>query len=70
MYLLEKIEGHQGAVDCNMRWRCGLTDEQLKDAETVEVHASSFNDPGDDFNEYRFFRADGSKIATVRKEGF
>ena len=70
MYLLEKIEGHLGAVDCNMRWHCRLTDEQLKDAVIVEIYASSFDDPGDDFNEYRFFREDGSSICTIRKEGF
>jgi hypothetical protein len=38
--------------------------------ERLEVHGSSFKDPGADFCEFRAFDAEGTLIATKRMEGY
>jgi len=38
--------------------------------ETIEHHASSFTDAGDDYNVFRLFDKDGVVIEQIRREGY
>ncbi len=44
--------------------------EIIAKTETLEIHGSSFKDPGADFCEFRAFDAEGTLIATKRVEGY
>lgn len=45
-------------------------DDVVEKAETVEVWASGFNDPGEDFCEFRALDAGGREIARTRVGGY
>ena len=70
MYLFDTITKPTTIMMTNKNWSLGLNDEQLNQTIKLEIHSSSFNDPGEDFNVYRFIRKDGTIITEVKKEGF
>lgn len=48
----------------------GFGEAAVEKAEALEVHGSSFSDPGPDFCEFRLLDADGEVIATRRVGGY
>ncbi len=48
----------------------GFRDDVVARVETVEVWASGFGDPGDDFCEFRALDAGGREIARIRVGGY
>lgn len=44
--------------------------DEVDAADKLEVWASSFEDPGPDFNEFRLLNADGEEIKTTRVPGY
>jgi len=48
----------------------GMTDEQAKDIESIKHIASSFTDPGEDWNEFQCFDAGGKLVARRRMGGY
>jgi len=48
----------------------GFRDEVVARVETVEVWASGFDDPGEDFCEFRALDAAGNEIARTRIGGY
>jgi len=70
-YLLETIEGeslHTKAAE-NPPMGPGFSVDQLVGAEKMEIIASSFDDPGEDWNEFRLIDESGATLATKRVAG-
>jgi hypothetical protein len=63
MYLLDKIK-----LPDNTRMCCVPT--PMEDTEVIEIWASSFNDPGPDYCEFRFLDSQGRVLGTKRQEGY
>jgi hypothetical protein len=42
----------------------------MEDTEVIEIWASSFNDPGPDYCEFRFLDSQGRVLGTKRQEGY
>ena len=71
MYLDETIIGLENIKDSSVT--CVVEPEFINEhkVEKVEVWGSSFNDPGDDFNEFRFFKKDSTTpFHTLRLNGY
>ncbi len=70
MYLIERLEGEK-ARSLVIRPRPfgpGLKPDAR--VEFVEVWGSSFNDPGDDWCEFRMFAADDQELGSYRFSGY
>lgn len=48
----------------------GLTEEQAKGVTKVEVWCSSFNDPGPDYTDFKFFDQAGKLVGTRTLGGY
>lgn len=48
----------------------GITEAAAAEVTTMEVWGSSYNDPGDDFCEFRLKRADGTVIQIITVPGY
>lgn len=70
MYLFDTITSAKDVAEQNAMYGLGLTNDQLQEASKLEIHCSSFDDPGDDYNVYRFIREDGTTLTEIRKEGY
>ncbi len=44
--------------------------EVVAKTETLEIHATSFKDPGTDYCEFRAFDAAGNLVGTIKLEGY
>ena len=70
MYLNAKLNSNSEVVIDFFASRL-LTPEQLVVTDKVEIWSSSFDDPGPDFNEFRFFKTNESTpFLTKRTEGY
>jgi hypothetical protein len=48
----------------------GFSEEELEGAEVLEVHGSSFSDPGPDYCEFRLLDAKGEVLKTRQVGGY
>lgn len=70
MYLYDTLIGNDARKAAFASHQLGLTLGASERVEKVEIHASSFTDPGPDFCEYRAFDAAGAEIARRRRDGY
>ena len=66
MYLYATLDRKQAKEEILIKTLVTL--QELEDTDKVEVWASSFNDVGDDFMEYRFFQKDA--VIVKRTNGY
>ncbi len=57
------------AMACKDQWGAKVSQLQFDEADKMEVWSSSFNDAGEDFNEFRLFR-NGERTTTRRVSGY
>jgi hypothetical protein len=72
MYLIRKFTGESArlvAVE-TQPFGAGIDVKTSKTVERVEFWGTSFNDPGEDYCEFRLFDAQGAQIAKARVEGY
>ena len=69
MYLNKTVVDKDKIQDLVSRYHVPFTQQQIDGAVSMEIHSSSFTDPGPDFNEYRLTDSTG-KVHTHRKEGY
>jgi hypothetical protein len=72
MHIIDTKAGEQARTAAMERppFGPGFTSEEAMKASTLEVHGSSFSDPGEDFTEFRLLDAAGTVIGTRRVGGF
>ena len=72
MHLHQRCEGKEarGMAASPPPFGPGFRDEVVARVETVEVWASGFDDPGEDFCEFRALDAAGNEIARTRIGGY
>jgi len=72
MYCIKRIDSKQAIIQegtANPPFGPTFSQEQVDQADRLEVWGSSFTDAGEDFCEYRLFEK-GQQIATKRVAGF
>jgi len=77
MYLVSKVEAKVSGIgklitDATARppFGPGFLVSDLREAETLEAHGTSFGDPGPDYCEFRLLDADGKVLKVKRVGGF
>lgn len=70
-YAAKPVVGNE-EVRRDLRFAFGhpFTEEQLAQAERLEVTHSSFNDPGEDWNFFELYDGKGQKLAAFRQSGY
>jgi hypothetical protein len=71
-YRIDTLRGEPLAATATRRppFGPGFIDTDLAAAATLELWGSSFDDPGNDWCEYRLFDAQGRQIACRRLDGY
>lgn len=71
-YLIDTVQGDALASAATRTPPCGpgFTAADLAAASTLQIWGSSFNDPGEDWCEYRLFDAQGRQIGSRRLGGY
>jgi hypothetical protein len=70
VYLHEKHVGDAARKIATRPRPMGAGLNDAADVEVVEVWCSDFLDPGDDFNDFRIYNAQGELLRTVRINGY
>lgn len=73
MYLVDRFEGREAVLSkgCDRQpLGGGFTPAELAGAVVLEIHGSSFSDPGPDFCEFRAFDVEGRQVAVKRVDGY
>ena len=71
MYKVEESFGEQARKNAtNCMLGMGLAKDIADKVEKLEVWGTSFSDPGPDYTEMVAYDAEGTKLATVRREGY
>jgi hypothetical protein len=69
MHLVETYEGQAAIRNSVCFFLFPFNDTELAKADRLEIWGSSFNDPGEDFTEYRLIK-NGVAINTKRQAGY
>lgn len=59
MYLMEKVEGEEAVIrrgTASKPFGPGFVRAEVAGSDRLEIWGSSFNDPGPDFCEFRFYK--------------
>ena len=73
MYLMKRVEEHEALVrEATSRppFGPGFSEKELEGAEVLEVHGSSFTDPGPDYCEFKLLDGDGEVLKIKRVGGY
>lgn len=73
MYLMQTIEGEKAATTAatvRPPFGPGFDPSQVAGVQKLEIHGSSFADPGADFCEYVLIGDGGRELARKRMEGY
>jgi hypothetical protein len=71
-YLYKECEGEEARDQAKEipPFGPGFGDEETRDVVRLEVWASSFNDPGEDFTDWKLFDAQGRLVTERRIPGY
>lgn len=72
MHLIETLSGEAARTLATTRspYGPGFSQEEAQTIHTLEVHGSSFNDPGPDYCEFRAINAQGQPFPPRRITGY
>jgi hypothetical protein len=73
MHLMKKVTEREALVrEATSRppFGPGFSEDELEGAEVLEVHGSSFSDPGPDYCEFKLLDAEGNVLLTKVVGGF